>query len=71
MCRIVDGDNPDWASWCADWLIELSELPGGAPVRSELVWLLVKLDKDYAAMSPDTPWPDWYAPHIVEHPAAG
>jgi hypothetical protein len=25
--RIVDGDDPDWASWYADWLITLSELP--------------------------------------------
>ena len=36
--RIVDGDDPDWASWYADWLINLSELPdilGTRPVRSE------------------------------------
>ena len=25
--RIVDGDDADWASWYADWLINLSELP--------------------------------------------
>jgi hypothetical protein len=24
--RITDGEDPDWASWYADWLIELSEL---------------------------------------------
>ena len=38
--RIVDGDDPDWASWYADWLLTLSELPqllGAAPVRSHLV----------------------------------
>jgi len=48
--RIVDGDDPDWASWYADWLIRLSELPEilrGAPVRSELVYMLVKLDREY------------------------
>jgi hypothetical protein len=67
--RIVDGDDPAWASWYADWLINLSELPeilGGAPVRSKLVWLLVQLDKDYGATSPDAPWPHWYAERIVE-----
>ena len=67
--RIVDGDDPDWASWYADWLIQLSELPrllGGAPVRSELVWLLVTLDKDYTRTSSDTPWPQWYAQRIIE-----
>jgi len=24
--RIVDGNDDDWASWYADWLINLSEL---------------------------------------------
>jgi hypothetical protein len=68
--RIVDGEDPDWVSWYADWLIEHSELPqilGKVPVRSELVWLLVELDRDYTRASPDTPWPDWYAQRIVEH----
>jgi hypothetical protein len=67
--RIVDGADPDWASWYADWLITLSELPqilGSTPVRSELVWTLVGLDKDYAAASPEAPWPHWYAERIVE-----
>jgi hypothetical protein len=67
--RIVDGDDPDWASWYADWLISLSELPqilGTAPVRSELVWLLVTLDKEYTEASPDLDWPHWYAERIAE-----
>jgi hypothetical protein len=67
--RIVDGEDPDWASWYAEWLIEHSELPeilGAAPVRSELVWFLVSLDKEYTASEPDTPWPDWYAARVVE-----
>jgi hypothetical protein len=68
--RIVDGDDPDWASWYADWLIKLSELPEilrTTPVRSELIWLLVALDGQYVAARPDTPWPQWYAERIVEH----
>ena len=68
--RIVDGDDPDWASWYADWLLNLSELPdllGARPVRSELTWLLVQLDKDYASEQPSEAWPKWYAPRIAEH----
>jgi hypothetical protein len=68
--RITDGDDPDWASWYADWLLNLSELSqllGTRPVRSELVWLLVSLDKDYSQAGPDAPWPEWYAERIVEH----
>jgi hypothetical protein len=71
--RIVDGDDPDWASWYADWLRDLSELPqilGTTPVRSELVWLLVTLDKEYTKASPGTPWPQWYAERTLEHFAA-
>jgi hypothetical protein len=66
--RIVDGDDPDWASWYANWLLNLSELPqilGTPPVRSELVWLLVTLDREYADTSPDVPWPEFYAERIV------
>jgi hypothetical protein len=67
--RIVDGEDADWASWYADWLIKLSELPellGRAPVRSELVWLLVELDKEYTRVNPSGDWPEWYAKRIVE-----
>jgi hypothetical protein len=62
--RITDGDDPDWASWYADWLLKLSELPElleSTPVRSHLVHALVQLDGDYTAASPDERWEDWYA----------
>jgi hypothetical protein len=67
--RIVDGADDDWATWYSDWLVNLSELPdllGGKPVRSELTYMLVKLDKDYTAESPDERWEDWYAARLVE-----
>ncbi len=67
--RITDGADDDWASWYANWLIKLSELPdllGGPPVRSELVYMLVKLDKDYTAESPEAKWEDYYAAQIIE-----
>jgi hypothetical protein len=53
--RIVDGADDDWASWCAQWLIDLSELPdlpGVRPVRSELIYLLVGLDRQFTAEAP-------------------
>jgi len=68
--RIVDGDDPDCASWYADWLIDLSELPdllGAKPVRSELVWLLVQCDKDVTANPSSERWEDAYARRLVEH----
>jgi len=68
--RIVDGDDQDWASWYADWLVSLSELPellGQRPVRSELVYLLVSLDKEYTADGPGEPWESFYAERLVRH----
>jgi hypothetical protein len=68
--RIVDGADDDWASWYADWLVRLSELPdllGGPPVRSELVYMLVRLDKEYAEQKPSEPWEQYYARQLIEH----
>src|SRR5207249_10691466 len=67
---IVDGTDDDWASWYSDWLVNLSELPallGSKPVRSELTYLLVSLDKDYTASQPGEPWETYYAQRIFDH----
>ena len=59
MYRIVDGADDDWASWYGDWLVRLSELPdllGTTPVRSELVYMLVRLDKEYGEQKPAGSW---------------
>jgi hypothetical protein len=67
--RIVDGADDDWATWYADWLVNLSELPallGAKPPRSELTYLLVGLAKQYAAEAPDDPWETYYARQIIE-----
>jgi hypothetical protein len=66
--RIVDGDDPDWASWYSEWLLTLSELPtllGRAPARSELTYELVGLDRDYTGTGPDQPWERYYAERLV------
>src|SRR5579863_1847344 len=66
--RIVDGDDPDWASWYADWLLDLSELSallGAVPVRSHLVYALVKFDRDYTRDAPAARWEDYYAERLA------
>jgi hypothetical protein len=68
--RIVDGDDPDWASWYSDWLVNLSELPevlGSRPVRSELTYLLVKLGGEFTSEPRNEPWEEYYARGIVAH----
>lgn len=67
--RITDGDDPDWASWYADWLLNLSELPdvlGMRPVRSELVYQLVALDKEFTSTPRDEAWEAFYARMLVD-----
>ena len=67
--RIVDGDDPDWASWYAAWLLELSELPAlldAKPVRSHLVHALVQLDRDYTATPQTARWEDTYAQGLAD-----
>jgi hypothetical protein len=71
--RITDGDDPDWASWYADWLLDLSELPallGARPVRSHLVHALVQLDRDHTAAESKERWEDAYARGLLEQFAA-
>ena len=68
--RITDGEDADWASWYADWLLRLSELPdllAGTPVRSELVYLLVLLDNEYVEQQPAEPWEQFYARRLIRH----
>ncbi|MGH2807994.1 MAG: hypothetical protein ACRDKT_12055 [Actinomycetota bacterium] len=67
--RIVDGDDPDWASWYADWLLTLSELPdllGRAPVRSHLVHALVQFDRDHLVSGTTERWENFYAARLME-----
>jgi hypothetical protein len=67
---ISDGDDPDWASWYADWLVNLSALPrivGVRPVRSELTWLLVGLDREFMRHKPAEAWEEFYAERLVTH----
>jgi hypothetical protein len=66
--RIVGGDDPDWASWYADWLLEHSELPellDQRPVRSHLVHALVAFDREFTSQARDERWEDWYARKLV------
>jgi hypothetical protein len=69
--RITDGSDDDWATWYADWLTRLSELPdllGRRPVRSELTYQLVALEREYSAISPPPaePWEQFYAQRLIQ-----
>jgi hypothetical protein len=66
--RITDGDDDDWASFYADWLIDHSELPerlGAVPTRSHLVHELVESERAFADAGSEGSWEDFYAERIV------
>ncbi len=68
--KIVDGDDKDWASWYSEWLLNLSkfsDILGVKPVRSELTYMLVKLDKDYTVEKPHEKWEEYYAKKLREY----
>jgi hypothetical protein len=68
--RIVDGADDDWASWYAQWLIDVSELPdllGARPVRSELTYMLGGLDKQYTTEASSEAWETYCARQILRH----
>ena len=69
--RLTDGEDPDWAYWYADWLVRLSELPrvlDAEVTRSELVYQLVRLDREQGA---DEGWENGYARELVATLAGG
>ena len=67
--RITEGADEDWATWYADWLVNLSELPaalGSTPVRSELTWALVQCGRDFASRGGEGAWEPFYARELLE-----
>ena len=68
--RITEGADDDWASWYAEWLVRLSELPellDAKVVRSELTYMLVRLDKEYTERRVAERWEDYYARELLGH----
>jgi len=68
--RITDGADEGWASWYADWLTRLSELPdllARRPVRSELTHQLVALEREYTTGSSTDSWEHFYAERLIRH----
>jgi hypothetical protein len=71
---ITDGDDADWATWYADWLVNLShfsDLVGTRPPRSAVTYQLVSLDKEYVQARSTEAWEDFYAARLMQRLSAG
>jgi NAD(P)H-hydrate epimerase len=63
----VDGHDPDWPLWYAESLHpRLPELLGEELTISELVYLMIDLDRRYRAEESDSQWYIYYARELVE-----
>lgn len=63
----VDGADPEWPIWYAEYLMDkLPAMLGATFTKSELVYLLVRLSKEQALEAPGAKWPHYYAKFFVE-----
>jgi hypothetical protein len=64
----VDGHDPEWPLWYADYLHDrLPPILGKPMTKSEIVYAIVSLSKIQPEMSPDAFWPSYYAMHFCQH----
>jgi hypothetical protein len=63
----VDGADPDWPLWYADYVHErLAVILEARLTRSELVYLLVALDREVQREAPGANWQSYYARALVQ-----
>jgi hypothetical protein len=63
----TDGFDPDWPIWYADYLLDdLPPLLEANLTKSDLVYLLMHLDKKQALEAPGSRWSRFYARYLAE-----
>lgn len=63
----AEGEDPDWPLWYADYLLERMRKALNAKfTKSELIYMLVKADKEMGLRAPGADWPSFYARSFIE-----
>ena len=63
----TNGEDPDWPLWYADYLHDkLGNLLNAKFTKSELVYLLVMVEKERGMMAPGSDWARYYANFLIE-----
>ena len=59
----TNGDDPDWSIWYADYLLEhgFAPLLEATLLKSDLIYLLVLVDKQQKSEAPGAQWEKYYA----------
>ena len=65
--RATEGADDEWPLWYAENMhTRLNGLIGAVCTRSELVYLLVMVEKERAVQSPGAPWAAYYADFFLQ-----
>jgi glutaredoxin len=63
----VNGLDPDWPIWYANYLHEPFTRQLGLDVhKSQLIYCLMDAEIEHEALSADRPWPEFYAAHLMD-----
>jgi hypothetical protein len=63
-----DGDDPEWPLWYADYMIDrLEPLLDADLTRSELVYALVRMERERRGDASSDDWPTYYAGWLIDH----
>ena len=65
--KATDGTDPDWSIWYADHLLQkgLETLLDARLLKSDLIYLLVLLDKQQMSEAPGAHWENYYAGSLI------
>ena len=66
--KATDGVDADWSIWYAQHLLELKfdTLLNASILKSDLIYLLVTVDKELQTRAPGSTWETYYADFFVE-----
>ena len=64
----TNGDDPDWPIWYTDHLLEngFETLLDAKLLKSDLIYLLVLVDKQQKSEAPGSQWEKYYADFFVK-----
>ena len=65
--KATDGVDPDWSIWYAGHLLEqgFEKLLDAKLLKSDLIYLLVLVDKQHMSDAPGAHWENYYADFFV------
>ena len=66
--RETNGDDPEWPIWYAGYLLEngFETLLDAKLLKSDLIYLLVLVDKQQKSEAPGSQWEKYYADFFVK-----